>query len=78
MMAMGSFTLNLRFLNYQDGRVVKALDLSSNGHMSAWVRTPLLVKIFIIVQLQLPQLYSPSLPSNQMYHEGGNMKACLK
>ena len=30
---------------YQDGRVVKALDLSSNGHMSAWVRTPLLVKV---------------------------------
>ena len=28
----------------QDGRVVKALDLRSNGHMSAWVRTPLLVK----------------------------------
>ena len=28
---------------YQDGRVVKALDLRSNGHMSAWVRTPLLV-----------------------------------
>ena len=30
---------------HQDGRVVKALDLSSNGQMSAWVRTPLLVKI---------------------------------
>lgn len=28
---------------HQDGRVVKALDLRSNGHMSAWVRTPLLV-----------------------------------
>ena len=27
----------------QDGRVVKALDLSSNGRMSAWVRSPLLV-----------------------------------
>ena len=27
----------------QDGRVVKALDLRSNGRMSAWVRTPLLV-----------------------------------
>ena len=31
---------------YQDGRVVKALDLRSNGHVSAWVRTPLLVVIF--------------------------------
>ena len=31
-------------LTNQDGRVVKALDLSSNGRMSAWVRTPLLVK----------------------------------
>ena len=30
---------------HQDGRVVKALDLSSNGRMSAWVRTPLLVHI---------------------------------
>ena len=28
---------------HQDGRVVKALDLSSNGRMSAWVRSPLLV-----------------------------------
>ena len=25
---------------HQDGRVVKALDLSSNGRMSAWVRSP--------------------------------------
>ena len=31
----------------QDGRVVKALDLSSNGRMSAWVRTPLLVCYFL-------------------------------
>ena len=27
----------------QDGRVVKALDLRSNGHEPTWVRTPLLV-----------------------------------
>ena len=33
------------FSRHQDGRVVKALDLSSNGQMSAWVRTPLLVKV---------------------------------
>lgn len=34
----------MRFLYlHQDGRVVKALDLRSNGRMSAWVRTPLLV-----------------------------------
>ena len=32
----------------QDGRVVKALDLSSNGRMSAWVRTPLLVIFFTV------------------------------
>ena len=32
----------IRF-THQDGRVVKALDLSSNGRMSAWVRSPLLV-----------------------------------
>ena len=31
---------------HQDGRVVKALDLSSNGRMSAWVRTPLLVTVY--------------------------------
>lgn len=31
-------------LLHQDGRVVKALDLSSNGHVSTWVQTPLLVK----------------------------------
>ena len=33
----------------QDGRVVKALDLSSNGRMSAWVRTPLLVIVFLFL-----------------------------
>ena len=32
-------------ITYQDGRVVKALDLSSNGRKSSWVRTPLLVRI---------------------------------
>ena len=31
----------------QDGRVVKALDLSSNGRMSAWVQTPLLAAFFL-------------------------------
>ena len=36
------FKLFSMFSN-QDGRVVQALDLSSNGRMSAWVRTPLLV-----------------------------------
>ena len=30
-----------------DGRVVKALDLSSNGQMSAWVRTPLVLLVFL-------------------------------
>ena len=29
-----------------DGRVVKALDLSSNGQMSAWVRSPLVLLSF--------------------------------
>lgn len=32
---------------HQDGRVVKALDLRSNGHMSSWVRTPLLVYLLM-------------------------------
>ena len=35
----------ISLLLHQDGRVVKALDLSSNGRMSAWVRSPLLVKM---------------------------------
>ena len=43
-------TLSIQFFRYQDGRVVKALDLSSNGHMSAWVRTPLLVKVLKAIQ----------------------------
>ena len=34
-------------IHHQDGRVVKALDLRSNGHMSAWVRTPLLVNVIL-------------------------------
>ena len=38
----------ISLLLHQDGRVVKALDLSSNGRMSAWVRTPLLVMFFVI------------------------------
>ena len=36
-----------RILN-QDGRVVKALDLSSNGGIPAWVRTSLLVNFFYL------------------------------
>ena len=41
----------------QDGRVVKALDLRSNGHMSAWVRTPLLVdEIFGLLAIRLLRL----------------------
>ena len=42
MMAMTKCT---RFIANQDDRVVKALDLSSNGRMSAWVRTPLLTGV---------------------------------
>ena len=37
----------------QDGRVVKALDLSSNGRMSAWVRSPLLVTFLSNTHLNL-------------------------
>ena len=40
--------LQISFFFNQDGRVVKALDLSSNGRMSAWVRTPLLVNSFLL------------------------------
>ena len=41
------------------GRVVKALDLSSNGQMSAWVRTPhpvffvILFLVYILLKLML-------------------------
>ena len=31
--------------------MVKALDLRSNGHMSAWVRTPLLVRTVLKVEV---------------------------
>ena len=34
-------------IKQHDGRVVKALDLSSNGRMSAWVRSPLLVNVVL-------------------------------
>ena len=30
--------------------MVKALDLRSNGHMSAWVRTPLLVEEHFVIK----------------------------
>ena len=39
-------------LQDQDGRVVKALDLRSNGSISAWVRTPLLVFTFSSILCQ--------------------------
>ena len=35
------------------GRVVKALDLSSNGQMSAWVRTPPVLIFFTVFFLHL-------------------------
>lgn len=40
---------------HQDGRVVKALDLRSNGRMPAWVRTPLLVGISFFWQSTPPR-----------------------
>ena len=39
------------FLVYQDGREVKALDLRSNGRLSSWVRTPLLVEVWRLSHL---------------------------
>ena len=45
---------------HQDGRVVKALDLSSNGRLSAWVRTPLLV---ICLALKRKNVFFVSLVS---------------
>ena len=41
------YKIFLSFSANQDGRVVKALDLSSNGGIPAWVRTSLLVIFFI-------------------------------
>ena len=42
---------------HQDGRVVKALDLSFNVRLHAWVRTPLLVisKFFIATTRMRPK-----------------------
>ena len=57
----------------QDGRVVKALDLSSNGRMSAWVRTPLLVGELFLDALSITLLFAQyvgiTLPIGQ-YVEG--------
>ena len=41
-----NYVFSSSLLDNHDGRVVKALDLRSNGRMSAWVQTPLVVKFF--------------------------------
>ena len=38
---------NYMYCMKHDGRVVKALDLSSNGRMSAWVRTTLVLYLLL-------------------------------
>ena len=48
---------------HQDGRVVKALDLSSNGRKSSWVRTPLLVMVLSLTFL--PSLLESRTLANQ-------------
>ena len=41
---------------YQNGRVVKALDLRSNGFISSWVRIPLLVQKVLLLASLVAQL----------------------
>ena len=55
--------------SHQDGRVVKALDLRSNGHMSAWVRTPLLVECYFATFTQIfrSNESTRSPPTNQKF-----------
>ena len=60
---------------HQDGRVVKVLDLSSNGQKPLWVRTPLLVEIelHLLGYLKMGfavQLMSHSQPCMKLTFQG--------
>lgn len=52
---------------HQDGRVVKALDLRSNGRMPAWVRTPLLVGVSFSSRSNVP---SPAFGASLQSRDG--------
>ena len=59
---------------HQDGRVVKALDLSSNGRMSAWVRSPLLVKQdFRHIIPKICEIYVIEVKSERLTYHGGRV-----
>ena len=64
--------MNLRQFLHQDGRVVKALDLSSNGGIPAWVRTSLLVNFFyFFISPAAHQWFQPIRDQNR-HREGKN------
>ena len=66
-------TNSIRF-THQDGRVVKALDLSSNGRMSAWVRSPLLVKVdFRHIMSKIRKICVIDVNSRKLTYHGGRM-----
>ena len=59
---------------HQDGRVVKALDLSSNGRMSAWVRSPLLVKQdFRHIKPKIWEIYVTAVHTFMLEYHGGRV-----
>lgn len=49
--------------SHQDVPVVKALDLRSNGQVSAWVRTPLPVELFLSADSHLSDLFLENVSS---------------
>ena len=55
-----------------DGRVVKALDLRSNGSISAWVRTPL-----VLVSRFLSQLYRQLIFNIDMIRNNFRVVPCV-
>ena len=56
----------------QDGRVVKALDLSSNGGIPAWVRTSLLVNFFSFSILPAAHQWFQPIRDENRDREGKN------
>ena len=61
-------------LAHQDGRVVKALDLSSNGGIPAWVRTSLLVIFFIFFILPAAHQWFHPIRDQNRHREGKMLK----
>lgn len=57
---------------YQDGRVVKALDLRANRNLSAWVQTPLLVVALFLIRAVAKTVEPSTLLSHWSETSRGN------